>query len=142
ERARNPVSKAETGFLRLPLSLPAPSPTRQCQKPRLRASAVSAAMRSRVIRGRSTMSRTGTLLAVFAVALATGFLAAQPKAMSPDPKAPRPIDGIDTVFVEEMTWMEVRDALKAGKTTVIVATGGVEQNGPYLATGKHDIILR
>jgi creatinine amidohydrolase/Fe(II)-dependent formamide hydrolase-like protein len=38
--------------------------------------------------------------------------------------------------------MEVRDALKAGKTTVIVATGGVEQNGPYLATGKHDYILR
>jgi creatinine amidohydrolase/Fe(II)-dependent formamide hydrolase-like protein len=41
-----------------------------------------------------------------------------------------------------MTWMEVRDALRAGKTTVIVATGGVEQNGPYLATGKHDYILR
>jgi len=38
--------------------------------------------------------------------------------------------------------MEVRDALKAGKTTVLVATGGVEQNGPYLATGKHDYILR
>ena len=38
--------------------------------------------------------------------------------------------------------MEVRDALKAGKTTVIVPTGGVEQNGPYLATGKHDYILR
>jgi creatinine amidohydrolase len=41
-----------------------------------------------------------------------------------------------------LTWMEVRDALKAGKTTVIVATGGVEQNGPYLATGKHNVILR
>ena len=38
--------------------------------------------------------------------------------------------------------MEVRDALKAGKTTVIIPTGGVEQNGPYLATGKHDYILR
>jgi creatinine amidohydrolase len=41
-----------------------------------------------------------------------------------------------------MTWMEVRDALKAGKTTVLIPTGGVEQNGPYLATGKHDYILR
>jgi creatinine amidohydrolase/Fe(II)-dependent formamide hydrolase-like protein len=41
-----------------------------------------------------------------------------------------------------MTWMEVRDAMKAGKTTGIVATGGVEQDGPYLATGKHDVILR
>ena len=38
--------------------------------------------------------------------------------------------------------MEVRDALKAGKDTVIVATGGVEQNGPYLATGKHNNVLR
>jgi creatinine amidohydrolase/Fe(II)-dependent formamide hydrolase-like protein len=41
-----------------------------------------------------------------------------------------------------MTWIEVRDALRAGKTTVIVATGGIEQNGPYLALGKHNYILR
>jgi creatinine amidohydrolase/Fe(II)-dependent formamide hydrolase-like protein len=38
--------------------------------------------------------------------------------------------------------MEVRDAMKSGKTTVIIPTGGVEQNGPYLATGKHNYILR
>jgi creatinine amidohydrolase/Fe(II)-dependent formamide hydrolase-like protein len=55
---------------------------------------------------------------------------------------PRPIQALDTVFLEEMTWMEVRDALAAGKTTALVATGGVEDNGPYLATGKHDYILR
>ena len=58
------------------------------------------------------------------------------------PDGPRPIAALDTLFIEEMTWMEVRDALKAGKTTAIVATGGVEQNGPYLATGKHNLILR
>jgi creatinine amidohydrolase/Fe(II)-dependent formamide hydrolase-like protein len=66
----------------------------------------------------------------------------QPSAITPDPKAPRPIAAEDTVWVEEMTWMEVRDALAAGKTTVIVPTGGVEQNGPYLATGKHNYVLR
>jgi len=55
---------------------------------------------------------------------------------------PRPIDAPDTVFIEEMTWMEVRDALAAGKTTVIISTGGIEQNGPYLATGKHNVVLR
>ena len=44
--------------------------------------------------------------------------------------------------MEDMTWMEVRDAMRAGKETAIVATGGVEQNGPYLAAGKHNIILR
>ena len=60
----------------------------------------------------------------------------------PDPEGVRPIDAFDTVFLEEMTWMEVRDALRAGKTTAIIATGGVEQNGPYLVTGKHNVILR
>ena len=54
----------------------------------------------------------------------------------------RPIDALDTVWLEEMTWLEVRDAMKAGKTTVIVPTGGVEQNGPYLALGKHNYVNR
>jgi creatinine amidohydrolase/Fe(II)-dependent formamide hydrolase-like protein len=54
----------------------------------------------------------------------------------------RPIDAMDTVWLEEMTWLEVRDAMKAGKTTVIVPTGGVEQNGPYLALGKHNYVNR
>ncbi len=61
---------------------------------------------------------------------------------SPDPHAPRTIDGVDTVFMEDMTWMEIRDAMNAGKDTVIVATGGLEQNGPYLVSAKHNIILR
>src|SRR4051812_10154976 len=81
-------------------------------------------------------------LSVVALVLTVGFLSARPAAMTPDPNTPRPIEALDTVFVEEMTWMEVRDALKAGKTTVLVPTGGVEQNGPYLATGKHNYILR
>src|SRR5205085_5380713 len=54
----------------------------------------------------------------------------------------RPIAAVDTVFIEDLTWMEVRDALKSGKDTAIVATGGVEQNGPYLVTGKHNVILK
>ncbi len=60
----------------------------------------------------------------------------------PTSRESRPIRSLDTVFLEEMTWLEVRDALAAGKTTAIVPTGGVEDNGPYLATGKHDYILR
>ena len=62
--------------------------------------------------------------------------------MRPDPEMKRPIDAHDSVFLEELTWIEVRDALRAGKRTVIVATGGVEQNGPYLALGKHNYILQ
>ena len=48
----------------------------------------------------------------------------------------------DTVFLEELTWTEVRDAVKGGKTTVIVPTGGTEQNGPHMALGKHNVIVR
>src|SRR5262245_54806473 len=77
------------------------------------------------------------------VVLASGLVSVSPLlAQYPDPDARRPIEGLDSVFIEELTWMEVRDALKAGKTTVIVATGGVEQNGPYLATGKHNYVLK
>src|SRR5919201_587381 len=67
---------------------------------------------------------------------------ASPGAASPDMNTPRPIEAVDTVMMEEMTWMEIRDAMRAGKKTVIVATGGVEQNGPYLTTGKHNVVLR
>jgi len=75
--------------------------------------------------------------------LAAGLVAVGPlPAQYPDPEAKRPIAALDSVFIEELTWMEVRDALRAGKTTVIVPTGGVEQNGPYLATGKHNYVLR
>jgi creatinine amidohydrolase/Fe(II)-dependent formamide hydrolase-like protein len=31
--------------------------------------------------------------------------------------------------------------VRAGRTTVIIGTGGVEQNGPYLAGGKHNFVL-
>ena len=46
------------------------------------------------------------------------------------------------MFIEELTWLEVRDAIKAGKKTAIVSTSGIEQSGPYLAVGKHAYILR
>ncbi len=77
-----------------------------------------------------------------ALLLATGCIPTQPRISTPNLNAPRSIEALDTIFLEEMTWMEVRDALRAGKTTVLVPTGGVEQNGPYLATGKHNYILR
>src|SRR5215813_15111361 len=45
----------------------------------------------------------------------------------------------DTVFLERLTWTEVRDAVAAGKTTIIIPTGGTEQNGPHMAIGKHNV---
>lgn len=55
---------------------------------------------------------------------------------------PNPLSPPDTVWMEEMTWMDVRDAVKGGKTTVIISTGGIEPNGPWLALGKHNYVLR
>ena len=55
--------------------------------------------------------------------------------------APRPIEALNSVWIEELTWMEVRDEIAAGKTTAIISTGGVEPNGPYVATGKHNFVL-
>ena len=47
-----------------------------------------------------------------------------------------------TVFLEDLTWTEVRDAVAAGVTTVIVPTGGTEQNGPHMVLGKHNYLVR
>ncbi len=43
-----------------------------------------------------------------------------------------------SVYLEDLTWTEVRDAIAAGRTTVIVPVGGTEQSGPHLALGKHN----
>lgn len=44
-------------------------------------------------------------------------------------------------FIEDLTWVEVNNAVKAGKTVAIVPTGGTEQNGPHMITGKHNYIV-
>ena len=38
--------------------------------------------------------------------------------------------------------MDVRDAMSTGKKTIIISTGGIEPNGPWLALGKHNYILK
>jgi creatinine amidohydrolase/Fe(II)-dependent formamide hydrolase-like protein len=79
---------------------------------------------------------------ILLLALAAAFSQDKPDPVAPDPTSPRPIAAADSLRIDEMTWMEVRDALKAGKTTVLVAAGGIEQNGPYVVTGKHNVVLR
>ena len=54
----------------------------------------------------------------------------------------RAADIPNTVFLEELTWTEVRDGIKAGKTTIIFPTGGTEQNGPHMVLGKHNFIVK
>ncbi|MDP6580809.1 MAG: creatininase family protein [Vicinamibacterales bacterium] len=66
-------------------------------------------------------------LALFAVCSLAGVTLAQ---------VPR------SVFLEELTWTEVRDALAVGTMTVIIPTGGTEQNGPHMVLGKHNYLVR
>jgi creatinine amidohydrolase len=56
--------------------------------------------------------------------------------------APRPIEAGDSLWSEELTAMEIRDLIRTGTTTIIIGTGGVEQNGPYVAGGKHNYVLQ
>ncbi len=67
---------------------------------------------------------------------------AQDGALQDVQNMPRPIEALDNVWIEELTMMEVRDALAEGKTTALILTGGIEENGPYLTTGKHNHVLR
>jgi creatinine amidohydrolase/Fe(II)-dependent formamide hydrolase-like protein len=45
---------------------------------------------------------------------------------------------VQSVVLEDHTWPELRDAIKAGKTTILVPIGGTEQNGPHMVLGKHN----
>lgn len=47
----------------------------------------------------------------------------------------------DTVFLEDLTWDELRDLIRAGKTTVIIGTAGTEQKGPHMVMGEHRYVL-
>jgi creatinine amidohydrolase len=47
-----------------------------------------------------------------------------------------------TVFLEDLTWTELRDQIQSGKTTIIIPIGGTEQNGPNMALGKHNIRVK
>jgi len=85
------------------------------------------------------VNRPMTLALLLAVLLAPISLAAQG---GPDPRTPRVLPIHDSVWLEELTWMEVRDLIAGGKRTVIIPTGGVEQVGPYMVIGKHNVILR
>ncbi len=37
---------------------------------------------------------------------------------------------------------EIRDLLASGTNTALITTGGIEENGPRLTTGKHNHVLK
>lgn len=48
---------------------------------------------------------------------------------------------VEVVELRDLTWVEVREAIKSGKTSVIIPTAGIEQNGPHAVLGKHGYIV-
>jgi creatinine amidohydrolase len=56
--------------------------------------------------------------------------------------SPQVLAAPESVQLDELTWTEVRDALRSGTTTVIIPVGGTEQNGPHMALGKHNFRAR
>lgn len=69
------------------------------------------------------------------------YMAEMERQYQADMARERPIEALNSVWIEELTWMEVRDLLREGATTAIIPTGGVEPNGPWVATGKHNYVL-
>lgn len=55
--------------------------------------------------------------------------------------AENPLEEGDSLWIDDLTYLEVRDRIARGHTIAIVPTGGIEQNGPYLVTGKHNVML-
>lgn len=93
-----------------------------------------------------TRNRLGTLLTLGCLAVVllptTLTAAAEDSSYSQKLHAERPIAAQNSLWIEELTWMEVRDQIASGYKTIIIPTGGIEENGPFLATGKHNVILQ
>jgi creatinine amidohydrolase/Fe(II)-dependent formamide hydrolase-like protein len=56
------------------------------------------------------------------------------------PAATEHSGGAQSVYIEDLTWPEVKAAIAAGQTTAIIYAGSTEQNGPHMALGKHNFV--
>ena len=54
----------------------------------------------------------------------------------------QPVYALESVYMEELTSPEIREKIKSGATIAIIPTGGTEQNGQHMVTGKHNFIVR
>ncbi|MES2959752.1 MAG: creatininase family protein [Pseudomonadota bacterium] len=50
--------------------------------------------------------------------------------------------GAASVQLEDLTWVELRERISAGSTTVLLPIGGTEQNGPHMTLGKHNLRVK
>jgi creatinine amidohydrolase len=81
------------------------------------------------------MMSTRTIAALFACILLVGLGVS----LAPTRTLTAPLSNVLTI--KDLTWVQVQTAVQAGHTTVLVPTGGIEQNGPHMILGKHDYIV-
>ena len=74
---------------------------------------------------KKTLAASAALALVLTFGHAPAFAAAAPS---------------NLVEFEMMTWLEVKAAIAAGKTTALVYTGGTEQRGPQNVNGGHTLL--
>ena len=43
------------------------------------------------------------------------------------------------LMLDGLTWIEARDRIAAGQTTILLPIGGTEQSGPHMVLGKHNV---
>ena len=79
------------------------------------------------------------LLAALAIPVLVMVVSAQRPADAPAtaPSGKPP----DSVFIEDLTWAEVRDLVAGGTTNVIIGTAGTEQKGPHMVDGEHKFVM-
>jgi creatinine amidohydrolase len=76
---------------------------------------------------------------LLSAALAAALVVGIGVAITPSRTLTAPLSNL--VTIKDLTWVQVQTAVQSGHTTVIVPTGGIEQNGPHMIVGKHDYIV-
>lgn len=73
---------------------------------------------------------------------------AAPQADDPSSSAPAdasvpavPAEFGPSIWLADLSWTDVAAQIAAGTKTVLIPTGGTEQNGPHMALGKHNVVV-
>lgn len=51
------------------------------------------------------------------------------------------INSPPSLEISKLTWIQLVDFINSGYNTVIIPSGGIEQNGPHMVLGKHNFII-
>ncbi|RZW06473.1 MAG: hypothetical protein EX266_07555 [Rhodobacteraceae bacterium] len=85
--------------------------------------------------GQPTQARRAGLVALIGAAT-LGYIAITNSGVAASDRT------LPSVHLADLTWTEVDHALSDGFDTIIIPTGGTEQNGPHVILGKHNYIVR